>query len=108
LFALDPVPGTPGLLLQSSLRVFIVGCFGAAFGDVLALAETRKEAMPEYARRAWYWIGACLYALLGGGIAVLYGTGLNAILVFNVGTSIPLIAKSASTSAKRLRPLRID
>ena len=76
--------------------VLLVGCLGGLLAEVANWYQLRTSpSLPDYIRSPFYWIITVVMILLGGFLAVLYGTdNRNAILVANIGLSAPLIIKA--------------
>ena len=88
--------GGEGLVLNGALQVFLVGLSGGSAIEAAKWYGLRKaEHWPAYSRRPRYWLMTLVMVLIGGGLAVLYGTdGQSAILVFNIGASAPALIRT--------------
>lgn len=80
--------------------VLLVGCLGGLMGEAAKWFQLRESPdLPDYARKPLYWISTLSMILLGGGLAVLYGTdNRNAILIANIGLSAPLIIQALAAT----------
>ena len=84
------------MTLNGFWPVFACGVFGGLLGELLKWYRLREqEALPYYAKSAFYWSITCLTVLAGGGIAVLYGTkDVNALMALMLVLTAPLIIQS--------------
>ncbi len=82
--------------------VLLVGCLGGLLGEAAKWFQLRESPnLPDYARKPSYWIITLIMILLGGLLAVLYGTdNRNAILIANIGLSAPLIIKTLAETTR--------
>jgi hypothetical protein len=85
--------------------VFLAGSFGAGIAELLKWYSLREsENLPEYARSMFYWVVTGVMVVVGGVLAVLYGTSdVNAILAVNIGCSAPLTITAFSKVAPQQR-----
>jgi hypothetical protein len=85
--------------------VFVAGSFGAGIAELLKWYGLREsENLPEYARSVFYWAVTGAMVVVGGVLAVLYGTSdVNAILAVNIGCSAPLTIGAFSKAVPQRR-----
>lgn len=98
---------TTSLVLHSPWQIFAVGCVGGFAGDAAAIWGARLSRPPDYVRSPYFWLCAIGMAIVGGGLAVLYGYPREAILVVNIGASAPLLMQSLASGVPRRREPRI-
>lgn len=80
--------------------VFGIACAGGAVLEFYKWYQLREAAnWPAYARSFKYWILTVGMVLVGGFLAVLYGTGQQlATMVFNIGLSAPAVIRAAGSN----------
>ena len=78
--------------LSGMWPVFLAGSFGAGVAELLKWYGLREsDNLPRYAKSVFYWAVTGAMVVVGGALAVLYGTSeVNAILAVNIGCSAPL------------------
>jgi hypothetical protein len=78
--------------------IFAFGCGGGACLELLRWWKLRESAnFPEYWHRKVYWLLTLAMIAVGGGMAVVYGTGpTNAIQAMNIGAAAPAILGALS------------
>jgi len=88
------------MIVQGSLNVFLIGCLGGVFNELLHWWNLRdKPELPEYVRSPKYWIITLLMVLVGGAVAWLYfGQEANSLIALHVGISAPLIVQKLAAS----------
>jgi hypothetical protein len=76
--------------------IFGIACAGGVVIEFYKWWQLRESLnFPEYARSVAYWALTIGMILLGGGLAVLYGTDSKpALLVLNIGISAPAIIRT--------------
>lgn len=84
------------MLISEFWAIFLTGCFGGIAAEALTWFNLRKSAnLPTYLRRPKYWIITAIMVVIGGILSVLYGLEpKNAILVFQIGLTTPLLLKA--------------
>ncbi len=84
------------MMISGLVAIFLCGMFGGALTEALRWYQLREaESLPAYARSPFYWAVTGAMIVIGGAVAVLYGTEpRNAILVLQIGISAPLIIKA--------------
>jgi hypothetical protein len=82
--------------------IFLFGCLGGVAVEVLRWFKLREsDKLPVYAQKPGYWVITVVMILIGGVIAIAYGTGkTTAILAMNLGASAPAIIGSLATQPK--------
>jgi len=90
------------MILRTWWQVFLVATAGGFVGEFMTLyEESRKNPTTERRLRhdSFYWIMACLMALAGGGIALMYGfKELNVLGALYLGGTAPVVLKSGFAS----------
>ena len=98
------------MLLNGIWQVFLVGCFGGIILEAVKWYGLRDSAnLPVYCKSAPYWGITIVMILIGGGLAIFYGTeNIDPLLVLNIGASAPVIisALGKGISAKREPPVK--
>jgi hypothetical protein len=86
--------------LMGTYQVFLAGFAGGAVLELMHWFNLRrKPSFPKYCRSIGYWIITVAMACVGGLLAVLYfGDRADAIVVFHVGLSTPLILQKLTTT----------
>src|SRR5262245_35452261 len=81
------------MALESDLAVFGVGIAGGAANELLHWWGLRENPnLPEYAKRAFYWIVTLGMILLVGGLAWLQlGSHADALITFQIGLAAPML-----------------
>ncbi|MEI7857930.1 MAG: hypothetical protein WCH85_10560 [Methanomicrobiales archaeon] len=81
------------MVLNGIWQVFLVGCFGGIILEAVKWYGLRESAnMPVYIKSAPYWAITIIMVLIGGGLAIFYGTvNVDPLLVVNIGASAPVI-----------------
>lgn len=94
------------MILDGFLQVFIGGLIGGFLGDFLGWWKLRTCAphkLPYYLKSPFYWCLTVVMWLLGGILAVAYGTQqINAVLAVNLGISAPLILENLASTVPKL------
>lgn len=96
------------MILNGIWQVFLVGCFGGIILEAVKWYGLRESAnLPVYLKSTFYWGLTIIMILIGGGLAIFYGTAnVDALLVINIGASAPVIisALGKGLSAKPVPP----
>ncbi len=84
------------MMISGLVAIFLCGMFGGTLAEALRWYQLREaESLPTYAKSTFYWAVTGAMIVMGGVVAVLYGTEpRNAILVLQIGISAPLIIKA--------------
>ncbi len=96
------------MALDSAAAVVAVGFLGGACNELVHWWRLRKKVgFPKYAASAKYWIITVLMAATGGILAFLYfGAQAEALIVFHVGISTPLLIEKLSSSLPKTEGAR--
>jgi hypothetical protein len=88
--------------ISGAALIFVFGCLGGAAIELLRWWKLREGLeLPAYARKPAYWFLTIAMIIVGGLIAMAYGTGkTNAILAMNLGASAPAIIGALATKPK--------
>jgi hypothetical protein len=88
------------MTLESDLAVFSIGIAGGAANELLHWWGLRENPnLPEYAKRAFYWIITLGMVLLGGGLAWMQlGSHADALITFQVGLAAPMLLQKLATA----------
>jgi hypothetical protein len=81
-------------------QVFALGLIGGSAAELVRWYKIRDSPnKPDYLKSAFYWMVTVMMILLGGGLAVVYGTeNVNALLGINIGASAPLILTALAST----------
>ena len=81
------------MALESELAVFGVGVAGGAANELLHWWSLRENPnLPEYAKRAFYWIVTLGMIGLGGALAWLQlGSQADGLIAFQIGVAAPML-----------------
>lgn len=81
---------------------FLFGCAGGLALELLRWWKLREsDQFPEFSKRWIYWALTIAMIIMGGLIAVAYGTdSTNAVLAMNLGASAPAIIGALATPPK--------
>ncbi len=76
--------------------ILLVGCLGGLMGEGAKWFQLRESPnLPDYVHKPSYWTITLFIILMGGVLAVFYGTdNRSAILIANIGLTAPLIIKT--------------
>jgi len=82
--------------LSSFFSVFLVGCFGGVFAELIKWYGLRdSDNLPRYTKSLRYWLITTAIVVCGGVLTTLYGIEhVSALLAVNIGASAPLIISS--------------
>lgn len=96
------------MIISGVISIFLVGCLGGIFSELLRWYQLRESAaFPAYLRSLFYWTMTAAMIVAGGVVSVFYGTEpKSAMLVLNIGLSAPLIIKQLSELRPETRGVR--
>ncbi len=80
--------------------IFAIACGGGIIIEFFKWWQLRESASwPAYVRSPAYWALTVGMIVIGGFLAVLYGTGQKqAILVLNIGVSAPAVIRALASN----------
>ena len=89
------------MALESDLTVFAVGVAGGAANELLHWWGLRENPnLPEYAKRAFYWLVTAGMIALGGALAWLQlGSQADALIAFQIGLAAPMLLQKLMKAA---------